>query len=246
MRYPLLLALAAAIAAGPVRVARAADAPRPNILLIFTDDHAYQAIGAYGSRINQTPHLDALAAQGMRFNRCYVTNSICGPSRAAVLTGQYSHRNGFYTNRDEFDGSQITFPKLLQAAGYQTAIIGKWHLVTDPTGFDFWEVLPGQGRYYSPQFLSPEGRTTVPGYVTDVITDKAIAWLDESRDAERPFLLMVQHKASHREWSPGPDHLGQPPGEPIPEPPTLFDDYKNRADAARLATMRIGADEASR
>jgi arylsulfatase A-like enzyme len=212
-------------------------------VFIFSDDHAYQAISAYGSKVNKTPNIDRLARDGMRFDRCYVTNSICGPSRAVILTGKYSHKNGFYSNRDpNFDGSQTTFPKLLQSAGYQTAIIGKWHLGTDPTGFDHWDILPGQGRYYSPEFLTPAGRETVTGgYATDVITDKAIAWLDQ-RDAQKPFLLMVQHKAPHREWAPGPKHLTAFADHGIPEPQTLFDDYSHRSSAAKGATMRIADD----
>jgi arylsulfatase A-like enzyme len=179
-------------------------AERPNILLIFSDDHAYQSISTYGTTLTRTPHIDQLAVEGVRFDRCYVTNSLCGPSRACILTGKYSHKNGFYSNRSEFDGSQQTMPKLLRQAGYQTAVIGKWHLVSDPTGFDHWEILPGQGRYYSPVFNSAGGRKVEPGYVTDVITDKSLRWLREQRDPEKPFLLMVQHKAPHREWSPGP------------------------------------------
>jgi arylsulfatase A-like enzyme len=237
-RLSAVVVFAFAWAALPI--AHAAE--RPNIIFIMADDHAFQAVGAYGSRLNQTPHIDRLAAAGVRFNRCYVTNSLCGPSRACILTGKYSHKNGFYSNTSTFDGSQQTFPKLLQQAGYQTAIVGKWHLVSEPTGFDFWQVLPGQGRYYSPEFITPEGRITVPGYVTDVITERAIAWLRDERDASRPFVLMVQHKAPHREWAPGPDQLRQPPSEPYPEPETLFDDYANRADAARMATMRIADD----
>ena len=216
-------------------------AARPNILLIFTDDHAYQAVSAYGGGLNKTPNIDRLATEGVRFDRCYVTNSICGPSRACVLTGKYSHKNGFSSNRSTFDGSQVTFPKLLQGAGYQTAIIGKWHLKSEPTGFDFWQVLPGQGRYYSPQFDTPEGQITAPGYVTDVITDKALDWLQQ-RDQERPFMLMVQHKAPHREWSPSSKHVADFADVKFPEPKTLFDDYSNRADASKMATMRI-ADE---
>ena len=234
MSIRLLVFIAAVLLCG---AAPAAD--QPNIIFIFADDLAYQAISAYGSTINQTPHLDRLANEGVRFDRCYVTNSICGPSRACILTGKYSHLNGFRTNRDTFEGHQQTFPKLLQQAGYQTAIIGKWHLVSEPTGFDFWQILPGQGRYYSPQFITSQGRLTVPGYVTSVITDRAIQWLREERDAKRPFMLMVQHKAPHREWSPAPAHVRDFAGETLPEPKTLFDDYKNRADAARQATMRI-------
>ncbi|MBA4105503.1 MAG: sulfatase [Pirellula sp.] len=231
------LALLALLAVGPV----AAAANQPNILFIFSDDHAYQAVSAYGSGLNKTPHIDRLATEGVRFDRCYVTNSICGPSRACILTGKYSHKNGFCTNRDVFDNRQTTFPKLLQKAGYQTAIIGKWHLMSEPQGFDHWEVLPGQGRYYSPQFDTAEGRITEPGYVADVITGKALHWLQE-RDQERPFMLMVQHKSPHREWSPSPKHGGDRADEKIPEPKTLFDDYSNRADAAKQATMRIADD----
>lgn len=222
------------------QIATAAEEPqRPNIVFIFSDDHAHQAISAYGSKVNKTPNIDRLARDGMRFDRCYVTNSICGPSRAVILTGKYSHKNGFYTNeRMNFDGSQTTFPKLLQAAGYQTAIVGKWHLGSDPTGFDHWDVLPGQGRYYSPVFLSPKGREVAPGYATDVITDKALTWL-ERRDEQKPFLLMLQHKAPHREWAPSPAHLTAFADHGIPEPETLFDDYSHRSSAAKAATMRI-------
>lgn len=216
-----------------------ADDPRPNIVFIFSDDHAYQAIGAYGSRINQTPHLDRLAAAGMKFNRCLVTNSICGPSRATILTGKYSHRNGFFDNSSTFDGDQITFPKLLQAVDYQSALFGKWHLRSKPTGFDHWSILLDQGEYYNPDFLSAEGKTRAEGYVTDVITDRAVDWLKSSRDSSRPFLLMVQHKAPHREWSPGPNHLGDGRDAPIPEPETLFDDYAGRAPVIAAQEMTI-------
>jgi arylsulfatase A-like enzyme len=236
-RWLSRLALTLVVILGLSSSAIAAD--RPNIVFIFSDDHAYQAVSAYGSGLNQTPNIDRLANEGMRFDRCYVTNSICGPSRACILTGKYSHKNGFYTNRDQFDGAQQTFPKLLQRVGYQTAIVGKWHLVSDPTGFDHWEILPGQGRYYSPQFITANGKTTTPGYVTDVITDKALGWLRNERDATRPFMLMIQHKAPHREWLPGPHHVGDLADKTIPDPPTLFDDYANRADAARMATMRM-------
>jgi arylsulfatase A-like enzyme len=235
-RGQALLALLALLAVGPV-----AAVEQPNILFIFSDDHAYQAVSAYGSGLNKTPNIDRLATEGVRFDRCYVTNSLCGPSRACILTGKYSHKNGFCTNRDVFDNRQTTFPKLLQKAGYQTAIIGKWHLMTEPKGFDHWEVLPGQGRYYSPQFDTAEGRVTEPGYVADVITGKALHWLQE-RDQKRPFMLMVQHKSPHREWSPSPKHVGDRADEKIPEPKTLFDDYSNRADAAKQATMRIADD----
>jgi arylsulfatase A-like enzyme len=218
-------------------VAVAAD--RPNILFIMTDDHAYQAVGAYGSRINKTPNIDRIAADGVRFDRCYVTNSICGPSRACILTGKYSHKNGFYDNHSQFDGSQTTFPKLLQSAGYQTAIVGKWHLVSDPTGFDYWDILPGQGQYYRPDFISAKGKRSVPGYTTEVTTELALDWLKTKRDGKRPFMLMVQHKAPHRSWEPAAHKLAEFEKQTFTEPPTLLDDYSNRGTAAKRAEMRL-------
>jgi arylsulfatase A-like enzyme len=214
-------------------------AERPNILFIISDDHAYQAIGAYGSQINTTPHIDRIAAEGMRFDRCYVTNSLCGPSRACILTGKYSHKNGFYDNRSKFDGSQVTLPKLLQQAGYQTAIVGKWHLVSEPTGFDYWEILPGQGDYYGPKFITAKGTQAESGYVTDLTTEKALEWLREGRDQSKPFLLMVQHKAPHRRWDPAVRHLALFEDKRMPEPITLMDDYSHRGTAARRAEMRL-------
>lgn len=216
---------------------------RPNIVFIFSDDHATQAVGAYGypvTKIARTPNLDLLAEAGMRFDRCMVTNSICGPSRATILTGKYSHLNGFYYNEDtEFDGSQDTFPKRLQRGGYQTALIGKWHLGSEPTGFNYWDILPGQGDYYNPDFIDAKGRYRAEGYVTDVVTKKAIRWLESERDEERPFMLMVQHKAPHREWSPDLKYLDLWEEETFPEPETLFDDYTNRASAAREQDMSL-------
>src|SRR5882724_7084350 len=197
-------------------------ASRPNIVFIFADDHAYQAISAYNDprKLIETPNIDRLAQEGMRFDRCLVPNSICGPSRATVLTGKYSHLNGFYNNtNNKFDGGQPTLPKLLQAAGYQTAVVGKWHLVSDPTGFDFWDILPGQGQYYNPPMIRNGVRSVRPGYVTNVITDTALAWLKQ-RDPARPFLLMCQHKAPHREWEPDLSKLPLNDGMTFPEPPT--------------------------
>ena len=218
-----------------------AASDRPNILFVFTDDHAYQAISAYGSMINHTPHLDRIARDGMRFDRALVTNSICAPSRAVILTGKYSHLNGVLNNRLEFDGSQQTFPKLLQAAGYQTAIFGKWHLKTAPTGFDAWEVLPGQGAYYNPDMrVGPaDTRRRHEGYATDIVTDLSLEWLKERRDPDKPFMLMSQHKAPHRNWMPGPEHLALFDGQHIWEPPTLFDDYLGRASPAAKNRMEI-------
>lgn len=216
-----------------------ATAPRPNILFVFTDDHASHAISAYGSRINETPNLDRLAREGTLFRNAFCTNSICAPSRAVVLTGKHSHVNGVITNAEVFDGTQQTFPKLLREAGYQTALIGKWHLKSDPTGFDHWEVLRGQGPYWNPKLLTPTGAEEHVGYTTDILTDRALDWLENERDAQRPFLLMFQHKAPHREWQPGPDHFDTYDDVTIPEPDTLFDDWSNRASPAANATMSL-------
>ncbi len=215
---------------------------RPNIIFIFSDDHAYQAISAYGYEIGKyapTPNIDRIADQGMRFDRCYVTNSICAPSRATILTGKHSHLNGVLTNRERFDSTLVTFPRILQASGYQTAIIGKWHLKTTPMGFDFWEVLPGQGHYYNPDFMTPEGTVRVKGYATEIITDKALVWLQEKRDKTKPFMLMLQHKAPHRRWEPGPGQLGMFEDVIFPEPDNLFDDYQGRGTAAKQQDMTI-------
>jgi len=231
----LTLALAAA-AAAPAAAPRA-----PNIVFIFSDDHAYQAISAYGEgrRLLETPHLDRLAKSGMRFDRALVPNSICGPSRAVVLTGKYNHLNGFVNNSNSrFDGSQVTFPKILRQAGYQTAVIGKWHLVSDPTGFDFWHILPGQGLYYNPPMIRMGEQVKMEGYTTDIITDLSLDWLRQ-RDKSRPFLLMSQHKAPHREWAPALRHLGADGDRVYPEPDTLFDDYANRGIAVRDQDMSL-------
>jgi arylsulfatase A-like enzyme len=223
----------------------------PNIVFIMSDDHAWQAVSAYNERFKDvapTPNIDRIAQAGMRFDRCLVTNSICGPSRAAILTGKYGHINGFAANDATFDGSQQTFPKLLQASGYQTAMIGKWHLGSTPTGFDHWDILPGQGHYYNPAFINADSTYVVHGYVSDIITDKTIAWLSEQRDDSKPFMLMMHHKAPHREWEPGPKYLDAFAGVTFPEPDDLFDDHSGRGAAAREqdmsleTTMRIEAD----
>jgi arylsulfatase A-like enzyme len=222
--------------------------PKPNFVFIMSDDHAYQAVSAYGSQLNKTPNIDRIAAEGIRFDRCYVTNSICAPSRACILTGKHSHANGVLDNYTEFDGSQWIFPKALQQAGYQTAMIGKWHLKSDPTGFDYWDILPGQGKYYRPDFRNVNGKRAVEGYVTNITTDLAIAWLNGAgadepgllrRDPQRPFLLMLHHKAPHRPWDPAPERLREFADRELPEPATLFDDYHSRTSAAVDAEMRI-------
>lgn len=214
-------------------------ATRPNIIFIFTDDHASHAISAYGSKINKTPNLDRLAKEGMLFRNCFCTNSICAPSRAVILTGKHSHLNGVIDNRRKFDGSQQTFPKLLRKAGYQTAIVGKWHLKTEPTGFDFWKVLYGQGPYYNPPLRTPKGREKHTGYTTEILTDVALDWLKSGRDKSKPFLLMYQHKAPHRNWQPGPKYLTMYDDVKIPEPDTLFDDWSNRTSACKIQEMTV-------
>ncbi len=211
---------------------------RPNILFIMADDHAAHALSCYGSKINQTPHLDRLANEGVRFTNAFCTNSVCAPSRAVILTGKYSHINGLIDNNVKFDGTQPTFPKLLQPAGYQTALIGKWHLKTDPTGFDYWNILPDQGVYYNPETIEMGRRSRHPGYVTDIITDQCLDWL-EGRASDRPFCLMFHHKAPHREWAPDFNHLALYEDVTLPEPDTLFDDYAGRGRAAREQDMTI-------
>lgn len=211
----------------------------PNIIFVFSDDHAAHAVSAYGSAINQTPNIDRLAEEGIIFRNAFVGNSICAPSRATLLTGQHSHLNGQLTNQETFDGEQTTYPKLLQEAGYQTAMIGKWHLRSEPTGYDHWDILPGQGAYYNPDFVTPDGEAQEEGYVTDVITDKVIEWLEEGRDRERPFMLNYHHKAPHRNWMPGPKHLELYKDEDLPEPATLFDDGSGRSSAAQEQEMSL-------
>ena len=211
---------------------------RPNIIFIMTDDHASHAMSCYGSKINKTPNLDRIANEGMLFKNSFCTNSICAPCRAVILTGKYSHLNGITDNRKRFDGSQQTFPKLLQKAGYKTAMIGKWHLKTDPTGFDYWNVLPGQGAYYNPAMKEMGRQKKYTGYVTDIITDHALKWLKSLKPNE-PFCLMYHHKAPHRRWEPGPKHLTMYDGVTIPEPDNLFDDYSNRGRAAKEQDMSI-------
>ena len=234
----------APLAADPDTQDTKVSAP-PNIVFIFTDDHAYQAISAYGDRlatVAPTPNIDRIADQGMRFDYATVTNSICAPARAVIQTGKFSHINGTRDNVVEFDGTQQTFAKLLRQAGYETAMIGKWHLKSEPIGFDHWQVLPAQGHYYNPDFRTPQGVVREHGYVTELITEKTLSWLQEKRDPDKPFLLMMQHKAPHRAWLPAPEHLNTFDDVSIPEPANLFDDYETRGTAAHEQRMSIAKD----
>ena len=226
---------------------------RPNILFIMSDDHAAPSISAYGgflSGLVKTPHIDRLAKEGMRFNNCFCTNSICTPSRASILTGKYSHKNGVLTLDDNFDRSQQTFPRHLQKAGYYTRVVGKWHLKTEPAGFDYFKVLPGQGKYFNPILnekgnpwpASAEGGRVHPGYVTDVITDLALEFL-ANRPGGNPFCLLYHHKAPHDMWEYDQKHEHLYEEVDIPEPANLFDDYRNRGEAIKRATQKIGMEE---
>ena len=234
---PSLVALLALAACLPAQ-GKPLSGARPNIIFVFSDDHAAHAISAYGSQINKTPHIDRLASEGLLFRNNFCGNALCGPSRATILTGLHSHANGFMRNGNVFDGDQTTFPKLLQKVGYQTAIIGKWHLSSDPQGFDHWVVLPGQGQYYNPDFKTKDGKVRYEGHATDLTTKLSIEWLDQ-RDPDQPFLLMCQHKAPHRNWMPSAEDLQLFQGEEIPEPASLFDDYEGRGPMAKAQEMSI-------
>jgi len=212
---------------------------RPNILFIMADDHAYQAISAYSDKLIQTPNIDRIAKEGMLFTNACVTNSICAPSRATILTGKHTHINGKIDNRMPFDTTQITFPQLFQKAGYQTAMYGKLHFGNNPKGVDDFMILPGQGNYINPRFITPKGDTTITGYVTDIITDLTINWLDKKRDKEKPFMMMYLHKAPHRPWWPSPVKFKEFTQKIFPEPASLFDDYSNRGTAAKTAEMNL-------
>ncbi len=232
------------------------DSKRPNIIFMFSDDHTAQAIGAYqgeldyGLRLENTPtpHIDRLAEEGMRFDNAFVSNSICKPSRAVLLTGLHSHLNGVPTNGESIDPGLLTFPKILQRANYETAIVGKWHLGTAPQGFDYYEVLHGQGPYYNPTMRTPDGDVARHGHTSEIITERAINWLKHQRSKDQPFMLMFNHKAPHRNWLPGPKHLKDYQDRDVPEPDTLFYDYSglespaHRQDMEIATTMRWGWD----
>lgn len=213
---------------------------QPNILFIMSDDHAYQAISAYSNHLTETPNIDRIANEGMLFTNACVTNSICAPSRAVILTGKHSHLNGKTDNIFPFDTTQVTFPQLLQKAGYQTAMFGKLHFGNSPKGFDEFKILPGQGAYYNPTLITKnEGTINVEGYTTDLITDMTIDWIDKKRDPSKPFLMMYLHKAPHREWLPAPRHFKEFTKKTFPEPATLFDNYEGRGAAAKNAEMNL-------
>lgn len=226
---------------GGAAAALAQGTQQPNIVYIMADDHAAHAISAYGSKINRTPNIDRLATDGVRLTNCFCTNSICTPSRAAIITGQYSNKNGVYTLDDAIDPKRDNVAKELQAAGYQTAMIGKWHLKTDPSGFDYWKILPGQGVYYDPVFLTSSGKQKYNGYCTDLIGDFTLDWL-KGRDRKKPFLLMSHHKAPHRPWQPSPKYKDLFANTTIPEPDNLYDHYEGRARSVAAVTMKVGED----
>ena len=218
--------------------AGAAGAQRPNIVYIMSDDHAVQALGAYGHQISRfapTPNIDRIAKNGATFTNSFVTNSLCGPSRAAMLTGKFGHVNGFNQNGQTFNGRQPTWPRALKEAGYQTAVVGKWHIGRTPEGleFDHWKILDDQGEYYNPDFITEEGMTREEGYATDLITQHSLEWLKTKRDPNKPFMLMVHHKAPHRNWMPAPRHLTKYQDVRFPVPSSYFDDYAGRPAAAR-------------
>ena len=231
---------AAVPAARPDARSPAAPQARPNIVFIYADDHAQHAISAYSSRINTTPNIDRLAEQGMRFANSFVANSICGPARATILTGLHSHLNGKMTNRAGFRDNLPTYAKLMRKAGYQTVMVGKWHIATKPNGFDYWAVA--KGGYYNPSLATASGRVRHTGYTTDIITDDTLRWIREKRDPEKPFMVWISHTATHRTWQPGPGHLSSYDDKTVPEPTTLFDDYKGRCKAAADAQTRVARD----
>lgn len=230
-----LIGTVAVLGTGSLSGMYAQTVQRSNIVYIMSDDHTAQMMSCYDHRYVETPNLDRMANAGIRFVNSFVANSLSGPSRACMLTGKHSHKNGFTNNEHGvFDGSQQTMPKLMQQAGYQTAIVGKWHLVSKPTGFDFWEILPGQGSYYNPDFIQMDGTSVrKPGYVTNVITDMGIDWMENKRDKSKPFILFIHHKACHRNWMPEQKYLSLYEDKTFPIPETFYDDYKGRIAAGQ-------------
>src|SRR5687767_10805064 len=239
--------LVAALCASPLK---AQD--RPNIVFLYADDHAAHAVSAYRTHLPYaiplpaTPNIDRIAQQGMLFRNAFVTNSICGPARAAVLTGQYGHLSGVMTNQDSLHPTTVTFPKILRAGGYQTFLFGKWHLIERPAGFDHYEILPGQGSYYNPVLLSETDSTRLTGYTQDIITDHALEWLRNKRDSTKPFMVMLHFNAPHRPWDPGPAQLGLYRDADLSEATTLFDDGSSRAFRTNEPEMTIAQDMIAR
>ncbi len=227
----LLLSLSCFSCKQEIKTEAIPEKKRPNIIFIMSDDHAINAISAYGHPVGQlapTPNINRIAQNGAIFNHSFVTNSICGPSRAVILTGNHSHINGFRQNGDQFDGSQPTLPKMLQKVGYQTAIFGKWHLYGYPEGFDQWKIIVDQGNYYNPDFIENGDTTRIEGYATDIITDDALNWLKTKQNDNTPFLLMVQHKAPHRNWMPALRHLNKYDSVQFPLPDTYYPNFENQ------------------
>jgi len=236
MKNLLIGTSAALLAVAACKTAPQETRERPNILYIMTDDHSFQTISAYGGTLINTPNIDRIASEGIIFTNSFVGNSICAPSRATMLTGKHTHKNGQMTNEVTFDGSQVTFPKVLQQAGYKTAMIGKWHLKSDPTGFDHWNILPGQGEYYNPDFIRMGENVRYEGYCTTITTDLALEWLD-GLEKEDPFCLLLHHKAPHRTWQPDTIHFGEFKDITYPVPSNFFDEYEGRkaADEQKLS-----------
>ncbi|MBP7857130.1 MAG: sulfatase [Prevotella sp.] len=241
MNTKIIVYLTGMMAAGAGQAVHAQQKKPMNILYIMSDDHSYQTISAYDTRFVQTPNIDWIANNGVKFNESFVANSISGPSRACMLTGKHSHKNGFTDNTRTFDGAQQTYPKLLQKAGYQTAIIGKWHLTSDPTGFDYWDILTGQGDYYNPDFIRNGEQIRRQGYVTNIIADLSIDWLENQRDKDKPFCLLMHNKAPHRVWSPDTCDLDLYNDKVFPLPDNFYDNYEGRAAAAKQK-MNIAKD----
>jgi arylsulfatase A-like enzyme len=240
MKKIVLFLIAVALVSVGILAFKPKKAQKPNIVFIMSDDHAYQAISAYDKRLTQTPNIDRIAKEGMLFTNACVTNSICAPSRAVILTGKHSHLNGKIDNYFPFDTTNVTFPQLLQKNGYQTAMFGKLHFGNNPKGFDEFQILPDQGHYYNPDFITKkEGRKKLTGYVTDLITDITLNWLQNERDEEKPFFLAYLHKAPHREWLPAERHYKEFINKTFPEPTTLFDNYEGRGRASKEAEMNL-------
>ena len=236
---PLASALGAATSCGP----NDSENQKPlNIIYIMSDDHSIQTISSYDNRFINTPNIDRIASEGVKFTNSFVANSISGPSRACMLTGKFSHKNSMLTNLTRFDSTQVTFPKILQENGYQTAIFGKWHLKSEPSGFDRWEILVGQGQYFDPIFITPDGRVTHKGYSTDVVTDLSLAWLENERDKDKPFCLVIHHKAPHRNWMPNTTDIDLFEDVTFPLPDNFYDEYEGRP-AAAAQEMSIAKDE---